>query len=204
MGMKELTEELYARRERARQMGGEQKVKAQHARGRLTARERVNSLLDPGSFWEMGLLNHSDEPGMAELTPSDGRVCGVGKIDGRRVVVVAEDRTVLGGSGGRVGRFKREEIRDLAIEKNYPIIGLGDEAGGIRLPDTMGSFGMARLARDQRLCGLMHPLPRKVPRVEAIMGECFGEPSWNAAWSITHRRESLPGSPSCWKFLIFT
>ena len=183
MGMKELTEELYVHRETAKAMGGEKKVNEQHARERYTVRERIDKLLDPGSFWEMGLLNRSEEPGMTDLTPADGRVCGFGKIDGRKVAVVGEDRTVLGGSGGRVGRFKRELVRDIATKKGYPIIGLGDEAGGVRLPDTMGSYGMLRLARDIKNGGSMFPLPRRVPKVEVIMGECFGEPSWNAAWS---------------------
>ncbi|MFC1954181.1 carboxyl transferase domain-containing protein, partial [Chloroflexota bacterium] len=103
MGMEEAIRELHSRREKAKQMGGEEKVKRQHERGRLTARERIDKLLDLDSFWEVGILNTSDVPEMAEVTPADGRVCGIGTIDGRKVAVIAEDRTVIGGSGGRIG-----------------------------------------------------------------------------------------------------
>jgi len=69
VGMEEAIEELHLRRKKAKQMGGEEKVKRQHERGRLTARERIDKLLDPNSFWEVGILNTSDVPEMAEVTP---------------------------------------------------------------------------------------------------------------------------------------
>ena len=183
MGMDEAIKELHLRREKAKKMGGKEKAKRQHEHGRLTARERIGKLLDPNSFWEVGILNTSDVPGMAEVTPADGRVCGIGTIDGRKVAVVAEDRTVLGGSGGRIGtKVKMANLHKIANEKGYPVIGLGDDSGGVRLPDQMGSIGMTRA----RNIGAGHKhhtfqLPRQTPRISAIMGECFGEPSWNAA-----------------------
>ena len=96
MGMEEGRRELQKRREKALQMGGAEQVDAQHARGRLTVRERVDKLLEPDSFWELGILNRSQREQVWEQTAADGRVCGFGKIDGRTVAVIAEDRTVLG------------------------------------------------------------------------------------------------------------
>ena len=180
MGMEDGIKELYARREKAKQMGGEAQVAKQHALGRLTARERVEELLDTGSFWEVGILNRSDNPETWDKSAADGRVIGIGTIDGRQVAVIAEDRTVLGGSGGVVGSRKSLAMHELATEKGYPIIHLGDEVGGVRLPDAMGSVGMSSRAflRPQYV---LHP--RQVPRVATIMGECFGSPSWHAAMS---------------------
>jgi len=182
MGREEAANELYLRREKVKQMGGEKEVKAQHNRGRLTARERIEKLLDQNSFWEMGMLNHSDVPGMEEATPADGKICGIGTIDGRKVAVDADDRTVLGGSTGRIGIQKFTNLRRLADKNGYPVIGLGDCAGGIRLPDRMGSAGLAEgTCRWGGPADYWFQLPRKTPRVEAIMGECFGMPSWHAA-----------------------
>src|SRR5690554_2764242 len=115
-------EDLHVRRAQALQMGGEKKLAARRERGALNARERINTLLDKGSFLEVGLLNHSDMPGMEERTPSDGRVCGYGTIDGRPVVVKADDQTVLAGSGARVASRKSHEVAMMALEKGYPFI----------------------------------------------------------------------------------
>ncbi|HPQ43769.1 MAG TPA: carboxyl transferase domain-containing protein [Syntrophales bacterium] len=182
MDRKKALSELYMRRERVERMGGEEEIKAQHERGRLTARERVDKLLDKGSFWEVGMQNHSDVPGMEEASPADGKVCGIGTIDGRRVAVDADDRTTLGGSTGRIGIQKFARLHRMATEKGYPIIGLGDCSGGIRLPDRMGSAGLAEgTCRWRGPADYWFQLPRQTPRIEAIMGECFGMPSWHAA-----------------------
>ena len=184
MTMQDDINELYERREKAMKMGGERRVAKQHARGRLTARERLEKLLDPGSFFELGMLAHADIPELEELSAADGRICGTGTINGRNVGVIAQDRTVLGGSGGTIGAQKTETQRELALEGGYPLIELGDEPGGVRIQNVMGSrgwvgewLGLVMRARST------DPQTRKIPRIEAIMGECFGEPSWNAAWS---------------------
>ena len=184
MSMQDAIDELNARRTKAKQMGGERRVAAQHARNRLSARERVEKLLDPGSFLELGLLAHADIPELEELSAADGRVCGTGTINGRKVGIIAQDRTVLGGSGGPVGSLKTTTQHELALEGGYPIIELGDEPGGVRIQNVMGSRGwvgewLGRVMRGRS----KEPATRRIPRVEAIMGECFGEPSWNAAWS---------------------
>lgn len=178
--MEDAIKELYTRRTKATEMGGQEQVAKQHALGRLTVRERVEKLLDPGSFWEVGVLNRSDNPETWDQSAADGRVAGIGMINGREVAVIAEDRTVLGGSGGVVGARKSLAVHDLATEKGYPIIHLGDEVGGVRLPDAMGSIGMSSKAF-LRPEYMLHP--RQVPRVATIMGECFGSPSWHAAMS---------------------
>lgn len=179
MGMEEGIEELNRRRAKAAELGGAEQVAAQHARGRLTARERIAKLTDAGtSFREFGMLNVSERPEMADRTPADARITGIGMIHNRKTSICADDRTALGGSDGWVGSFmKRPRLHTLFTQKGYPEIYLGDNLGGLRLPDGMGSAGMSRAP-------LPPPLlkdPRETPRVAAIMGECFGEPSWMAS-----------------------
>jgi len=124
------------------------------------------------------MLNLSERPEMKDRTPADGRVTGIGTIDGRKVAVDADDRTVLGGSDGWVGCFvKRPRLQVLFTKKGYPEVYLGDNLGGLRLPDGMGSAGMSRSPLPPSLM----QNPRQTPRVAAIMGECFGEPSWIAS-----------------------
>ncbi|MDD4860055.1 MAG: carboxyl transferase domain-containing protein [Dehalococcoidales bacterium] len=177
MGMEDGLKELQARREKALRMGGAEQVAAQHARGRLTARERIDKLLDPGTFFELGMLNLSERPEMAEFTAADGRVCGFGKINGRMSLVIAEDRTALGGSDGFVGVWRKHtRLHKLATEKGYPVIHLGDNLGGARIPDSMGSDGMSRAAISP---DWIRP-SRQTPRIATIMGTCFGMPSWMA------------------------
>ena len=106
MAFEKKLKELEQRKAKALQMGGAAKIKKQHDKGRLTARERIERLLDPGSFLEVGMLNHSDVPGMEEKTPADSKVGGYGKIDGRRVVVVSNDFTVLAATSSRIAGRK--------------------------------------------------------------------------------------------------
>ena len=171
-------EELAARKEKALAMGGPEKIARQHGKGLLTVRERIEKLVDPGTFDEVGLLLHSDLPDAADQTPADGKVCGFGEIDGRTVFISGDDVTVKAGSGGRMGGRKMRRWDAAAAEKGFPLIHLGD-AGGARLPDIMGSAGMMSMtypiegeARD-----------RRVPMIATIMGECYGSPSWIAAIS---------------------
>jgi methylmalonyl-CoA decarboxylase subunit alpha len=171
-------EELAHKRAQALRMGGEAKLKRAQERGALNARERISHLVDEGSFFEIGMLNHSDVPGMEDKTPADGKVGGFARIEGRPVVVKADDTSVLAGSGGRVGGKKSKMLTDFAFDKGYPLINLG-EAGGARLPDIQGSEGLSSMV----VGTTMGRRKRRVPMVAAILGECFGSPSWYAAFS---------------------
>lgn len=172
--------ELRRRKEKALQMGGEEKVRRQHEAGRLTARERIARLLDPGSFFEVGLLNTSDVPGMEDKTPADSKVAGYGTIDGRMVAVVANDFTVLAGTSSRVAGRKEGDIKQHAVRWGFPLIYLG-EAGGARMPDIMGSKGLASIGGGgyDTFLHLMSRV-RQTPMIAAIMGECYGMPTWMA------------------------
>lgn len=176
MGMKEALDELNRRRAHSMAMGGRDKIEKRHASGQGTARERVERLLDPGSFFEIGMLNHSDVPGVKDKTPADGKVCGFGTIDGRTVAVSADDATVFAGTGGRVGVEKEHRLTRWAAEKGYPTINLG-EGGGARIPDILGSEGLSSMTMKRELA----MRSRRTPLVATIMGECFGAPSWLAA-----------------------
>jgi len=176
--MKSFNENLIARKQKALQMGSPQKIAERRGEDRLNARERIQRLLDRDSFNEVGLLAHSDVAGMEEKTPADGKICGYGTIDQRTVVVLADDFSVLAGSGGRVGGKKYTKLCRHAIEKGYPMINLG-EGGGARIPDIMGSDGLSSMTIGKYVGQRM----RKVPMVATIMGECFGAPSWFAALS---------------------
>jgi len=171
-------EELAARRERALAMGGEERIARQHRKGRLTARERIDALVDPDSFDEFGLLARSERAEDRDKTPADGKITGFGRVLGRQLFVTADDVTVMAGAGGAVGMNKAWRAKQYAIDKGMPIINLGD-AGGARMPDILGSTGLMSTAWP-----IDHaPRDRRVPMLSAIMGECFGLPSWSAALS---------------------
>jgi len=159
-------------------MGGAAKVAKTHAAGRCTVRERIDMLLDPGTFREVGLLAHSDLADVRDKTPADGKICGFGRIDGRTVCVGGDDVTVLAGSGGRVGVKKDHDTMTYAAKKGYPCISLG-EAGGARIPDIMGATGMMSMVFP--IDGL--PRDRRVPFIATILGECYGGPTWKASIS---------------------
>jgi acetyl-CoA carboxylase carboxyltransferase component len=175
--------QLKQRQAKARQMGGRGKIKRQHDQGKLTARERIDRLLDPGSFLEVGMLNHSDVPGMEDKTPADSKVAGYGRINGRRVAVVSNDFTVLAATSSRIAGRKEGEIKVLAAHRGCPLVYLG-EAGGARMPDIMGSAGLASFSGggfDTYLKAMSRV--RQAPMVTAILGECYGMPTWMACLS---------------------
>ncbi len=171
-------EKRQQKKEEATAMGGREKVARQHAKERLTARERIDLLLDRNAFDEVGQLAHSDLPEAAEKSPADGKITGFGEVNGRTLFISADDVTVMAGAGGRVGVGKQMQWTTYAIQKGYPCVHLGD-AGGARLPDIMGATGMM---------SMVYPIntpsrKRRVPLLTAIMGECYGGPSWTAALS---------------------
>lgn len=168
--MHEKIEILRQRREKARGMGGPEAVARQHAAGKLTARERLDLLLDPGSFVELGVLAHhrSEHPDMKNReTPADGVVTGFGRIDGRPVAVAAYDFTVMAGSMGQSGERKVARLREQALAQRVPMIWLLDSAGA-RIQETTGSqFAVAgELFYDQVV------MSGVVPQVAAMLGPC--------------------------------
>jgi len=167
------TEDLKARRERNLGMGGPERIARQHERGKLTVRERIDLLFDPGTFVEFGLLAHQQslrgqavsDPGE---TPADGVVTGHGLVEGRQVWVIAYDFTVMAGSMGQVGeQFKAARVRELAVRYQKPIVWLLDSAGA-RIQEAAGSTfaGSGYLFYDQvRMSGV-------IPQVAAMLGPC--------------------------------
>ncbi len=180
MSFEKELDELRERKARALEMGGEEKVGKQHARGRFTARERIEQLIDPGSFFEIGILNHSDESGMEDKTPADSKVAGYGKIDGRPVVMLANDFTVLASTSSRVAMHKERELKMMAALRGYPVVYLS-ESGGARMPDIMGAEGLASYGgRGTDTFLQMMTRERQTPLVTAVMGECYGMGTWMA------------------------
>ncbi len=166
------------RRERARAMGGVERLARRAAEGRLNARERVDRLLDAGSFLEVGTFNTSDVPGMETVTPADSKIAGFGTIDGRPVAVCSNDFTVLAATSSRVASDKEAEVKATAIRRGVPIIYLS-EAGGARMPDIMGAAGIASFG-NSTYYGLRR---HRVPMVTAVLGQSYGLPTWNACLS---------------------
>jgi len=176
---KELAE-LKQRKEKALQMGGAKKVKIQHDHGKYAVRERIPRLLDKDTFLEVGMFNCSDMPGMEDKTPADSKVAGYGKIDGRTVAVIANDFTVYAATSSRVAGRKEGDVEHQAVSKGFPVVYLG-EAGGARMPDIMGAKGLASYGGGgyDTFLQLMSRI-RKTPLVTAVMGECYGMPTWMA------------------------
>jgi acetyl-CoA carboxylase carboxyltransferase component len=176
---KELSE-LRQRKASALKMGGPEKIKHQHAQGKLNARERIDHLLDKDSFLEVGILNCSDVPGMEDKTPADSKIAGYGKIDGRTIAILANDFTVMAATSSRVAGRKEGDIKHTSVRKGFPLVYLG-EAGGARMPDIMGAKGLASFGGGGYDTFLhMMSRVRKSPLVAAVMGECYGMPTWVA------------------------
>jgi acetyl-CoA carboxylase carboxyltransferase component len=161
-------EELARRREDALGMGGPERIEKQHAAGKLTVRERLDLLFDPETFAELGMLAHhqSSSPQMqGKVTPADGCVTGIGRIDGRRVAVIAYDFTVMAGSIGMVGELKATRMRELAVRERIPVVWLIDSAGA-RIQEATGSM----FARTGDLFREQVHMSGVVPQVAAMMG----------------------------------
>jgi acetyl-CoA carboxylase carboxyltransferase component len=159
-------EELKARRKKNQAMGGAEKVAKQHEKGKLTVRERLDLLFDPGSFVELGLLAQNRDG--SDSAPADGVVTGHGDVAGRQVWVIAYDFTVMAGSMGAVGeQFKAARVRELAVRYRKPIVWLLDSAGA-RIQEAAGSTfaGTGWLFADQvYMSGV-------IPQVAAMLGPC--------------------------------
>jgi propionyl-CoA carboxylase beta chain len=171
-------EELRAYRQRARLGGGLKRIETQHAKGKLTARERLELLLDPGTFNELEpFITHSvDEMGLAlEKYLGDGVVTGYGQIDGRTVYIYAQDFTVYGGALGEMQAMKICRVMDLAMRNGAPIIGLIDSAGA-RIQEGVKSLGgYAEIFRRNALYSGV------IPQISVMLGPCAGGASYSPA-----------------------
>jgi propionyl-CoA carboxylase beta chain len=169
--MLETLEELENRREEARAGGGEKRVAAQHSKGKLTARERLDVLLDEGSFeeYDMFVTHRAVDFGMAETKiAGDGVVTGWGTINGRLVYVFAQDFTVFGGSLSETHAKKICKIMEMAMKNGAPVIGLND-SGGARIQEGVASLG--GYADVFQLNSLASGV---IPQISVIMGPCAG------------------------------
>ncbi|MBB4094638.1 acyl-CoA carboxylase subunit beta [Brucella pecoris] len=169
--MQELLEQLEARRAEARIGGGQRRIDAQHAKGKLTARERIEVLLDEGSFeeFDMYVTHRCTDFGMEkQKVAGDGVVTGWGTINGRQVYVFSQDFTVLGGSLSETHAQKICKIMDMAMKNGAPVIGLND-SGGARIQEGVASLaGYADVfKRNADASGV-------VPQISVIMGPCAG------------------------------
>jgi len=169
--MYDIIRQLEERRARARAGGGKARVKAQHDRGKLTARERLDLLLDPDSFeeWDMFVEHRSTEFNMDKnFVPGDGVVVGHGNINGRLVFVYSQDFTVFGGSLSETHAEKICKIMDQAIKVGAPIIGLND-SGGARIQE-----GVSSLAGYGEVFNRNVMASGVVPQISVVMGPCAG------------------------------
>ncbi|MFM9860850.1 acyl-CoA carboxylase subunit beta [Pseudoxanthobacter sp. M-2] len=169
--MRDILEELEQRRAVARLGGGTKRIDAQHARGKLTARERIEVLLDEGSFEEFDMFveHRATDFGMGETKyPGDGVVTGWGTVNGRTVYLFAKDFTVFGGSLSETHAQKILKVQDMALRNRAPIIGLFD-AGGARIQEgvaALGGYGEV-FQRNVLASGV-------IPQISVIMGPCAG------------------------------
>ena len=169
--MKDILQELERRRDEARLGGGQRRIDAQHARGKLTARERIELLLDEGSFEEFDMFktHRSSDFGIEADRPyGDGVVTGWGTINGRMVYVFSQDFTVFGGSLSETHAEKICKIMDMAVQNGAPVIGLND-SGGARIQEGVASLaGYAEVFKRNTLASGV------IPQISVIMGPCAG------------------------------
>lgn len=166
--------ELRARREQARMGGGPERIAKQHAKGKLTARERIDLLLDRGSFQEIApFVTSRDEDDSSSY--GDGVVTGFGQVDGRQVYVYAQDFTVQGGALGEMHSQKICRVMDLAAKTGAPVVGLID-SGGARIQEgsrSLNGYGEI-FRRNAQYSGI-------VPQISVILGPCAGGAAYSPA-----------------------
>src|SRR5437588_1382271 len=168
--LRPLVEDLHARRARIKLGGGQEKIAAQHARDKLTARERLALLIDAGTFTELGIHGrpHFSQRAMeGREAPADGVITGYGQVNGRLAAVAAYDFTVMAGSMGMTGELKVGRLRELALSKRIPLVWLLDSAGA-RIQEAVGSLfaGSGHLFRGEVFNSGV------IPQVAALMGPC--------------------------------
>ncbi|MFV1989815.1 MAG: acyl-CoA carboxylase subunit beta [Acidimicrobiales bacterium] len=168
--MQDRLDELESRKQQALQPGSERSINRQHAKGKMLARERIDYLLDEGSFHELDMLarHRAHEAGLAERPYTDGVITGWGLIHGRKIFVYAQDFTVFGGALGEVFAEKTQKLMDLAYATGAPIIGLNDGAGariqeGVVALDGYGGI----FKRNVQASGV-------IPQISVIVGPCAG------------------------------
>src|SRR5581483_277680 len=170
-GTREKIAELHELKAAATLGGGVKRIETQHKKGKLTARERIDLLLDPGSFNELDMFvtHRASDFGLDEQRiPGDGVVTGYGQVDGRLVYVFSQDFTVFGGSLSEAHAEKICKVMDLAMKNGAPVIGLND-SGGARIQEGVVSLGAYAdiFLRNTLASGV-------VPQISAIMGPCAG------------------------------
>jgi methylmalonyl-CoA decarboxylase subunit alpha len=188
MSAKDLIKDLEEKTAEVVAMGGPEKLAGRKAQGLLNARERIDYLVDPGSFIESGRFARGIRAEVRHKTPADGKIAGFAKIAGRDIALVSNDFTVLGASSSVVNMKKIRHVKSVACNRGMPLVLLG-ESSGARMPDRMGASGRAILAQDpaeyQRL--------RESPWVSALLGQCYGSSTWYAAMSdfVVMRKGSI-------------
>src|SRR3954469_4608280 len=169
--MQKMLEELERRRKGARLGGGERRIEAQHAKGKLTARERLDVLLDPGSFEELDMYveHRSTDFGMEnQKIPGDGVVTGHGTINGKLVYVFSQDFTVFGGALSGMHAAKICKVMETAMKVGAPVLGLND-SGGARIQEGVDSLaGYADVFQRNVLASGV------IPQISMVMGPCAG------------------------------
>ncbi|MFM8482350.1 MAG: acyl-CoA carboxylase subunit beta, partial [Actinomycetota bacterium] len=168
--MQDKLEDLRSRKEQALNAGSPRSVERQHEKGKLLARERIEYLLDPGSFQELDMLarHRAQAAGLEERPYTDGVITGWGTIDGRKVFVFAQDFTVFGGALGEVFAEKIHKMMDMALRVGAPVIGLNDGAGA-RIQEgvvSLASYG-GIFYRNVQSSGV-------IPQIAVILGPCAG------------------------------
>jgi len=175
---RDVLKQLEEKNAEALAMGGAEKLAQRKAEGHLNARERIDYLIDPGTFVESGRYARAIREEVRHKTPADGKVAGFARIAGREVALVSNDFTVLGASSSVINMKKIRHVKGAATRYGMPLVFLGESAGA-RMPDRMGAAGRAILAQDpieyQRL--------RETPWVSALLGQCYGSSTWYAAMS---------------------
>ncbi len=159
----------YEQRTRAAMfMGGPEKVEARKLQGVLNARERIDRLVDAGTFLEAGRFATSIRPEVRDRTPADGKITGYGRIEGREVAVVSNDFTVMVAYSSSVNTSIVGHVKHVATRRGLPMVFLG-ESTGARMPDVMGAAGVGGGDRPTQ-----YRRTRETPLVSAVLGHCYG------------------------------
>ena len=180
--MKKNIEELEKRKQAAKLGGGENRIEKQHAKGKLTARERIEILIDEGTFEELDMFveHRAVDFGMEEQKiPGDGVVTGYGKINGRLVYVFSQDFTVFGGSLSESHAEKICKVMDHAVQNGAPLIGLND-SGGARIQEGIASLnGYANIFKKNVECSGV------IPQISVVVGPSAGGAVYSPALTLS-------------------